>query len=65
MLYICITYIHVPTYINEYREGSHLPSLPCAFGALTLLVWQQEEHLARKKTVMRCWRGYMSGARCK
>jgi len=38
-----------------------------AFSALTLLVGQQEEHLAHKKVnrVMRCWRGYLSGAKCR
>ena len=37
-----------------------------AFIALTLLVGRQEGHPARKKTwVMRCWHGYLSGAKCK
>jgi len=37
-----------------------------AFSALTLLVGHQEEHTTCKKnSVMRCWRGYLSGARCK
>jgi len=35
------------------------------FSALTLLVLQQEEHLAGKNWVMRCWHGYLSGAKCK
>ena len=40
--------------------------LLCAFSALTLLVVPQEGHPACKKyVVMRCWRGYLSGARCK
>jgi len=38
---------------------SHTP----AFSALTLLVGRQEEHLACKNWVMRCWCGYLSGAR--
>jgi len=38
---------------------------PVAFSALTLLVGRQEEHLACKKWVTRCWHGYMSEARCK
>ena len=38
----------------------------CAFSALMLLVGQQEGHPACKKYgVMRWWRGYLSGARCK
>ena len=36
----------------------------CAFSALTLLVWRQEGHPACKKTEG-CWRGYLSGARCR
>ena len=36
-----------------------------AFSALTLLVVQQEEHPACKKIVVGCWRGYLSGARCR
>ena len=36
-----------------------------AFSALTLLVGHQEEHPVCKKLVMRCWHGYLSGARCK
>jgi len=27
--------------------------------------WRQEEHLACKNWVVRCWHGYLSGARCK
>ena len=33
--------------------------------ALTLLVGCQEEHQACKNWVMRCWRGYLSGVRCR
>ena len=36
-----------------------------AFSVLTLLVGRQEEHPACKNWVMRCWCGYLSGARCK
>jgi len=36
-----------------------------AFSALTLLVGRQEGHPACKNWVLRCWRGYLSGARCK
>jgi len=35
------------------------------FSALTLLVGHQEKHLACKNWVMRCWCGYLSGARCR
>jgi len=37
----------------------------CAFSALTSLIEHQEEHLACKNWVMRCWCGYLSGARCR
>jgi len=40
----------------------------CAFIALTLLVWSQEEHPTCKNWVMRCWRcwcGFLPGARCR
>jgi len=33
--------------------------------ALTLLAGRQEEHPACKHRVMRCWCGYLSGARCR
>ena len=36
-----------------------------AFIALTLLVGRQEGHPACKNWVVRCWRGYLSGARCR
>jgi len=36
-----------------------------AFSALTLLVGWQEGHPACKNWVVRCWRGYLSGARCR
>jgi len=36
-----------------------------AFSALTLLGGRQEGHPACKKTVVRCWRGYLSGVRCR
>jgi len=37
----------------------------CDFSALTLLVGRQEGHSACKNWVVRYWRGYLSGARCK
>jgi len=53
--------------------ASLLPSATCypfikkvllfAFNALTLLVGRQEGHPACK--VVGCWRGYLSGARCR
>ena len=36
-----------------------------AFSALTLPVGRQEEHPTCKSWVMRCWCGYLSGARCR
>ena len=36
-----------------------------AFSALTLLVGRQEGHPACKNWAVRCWRGYLSGARCR
>jgi len=36
-----------------------------AFSALTMLVGRQEGHPACKNWVVGCWRGYLSGARCK
>ena len=35
------------------------------FSALTLLVGRQEGHPACKKLRVGCWRGYLSGARCR
>ena len=43
----------------------HCSSSKTAFTALTLLVGRQEEHPACKNWVMRCWCGYLSGARCR
>jgi len=37
----------------------------CAFSALTLLVGRQEGHPACKTLSGGCWRGYLSGARCR
>ena len=36
-----------------------------AFIALSLLVGRQEGHPACKNRVLGCWRGYLSGARCR
>ena len=35
------------------------------FSALTLMVGWQEGHPACKNCVVGCWRGYLSGARCR
>ena len=45
---------------NFYNTGKNT-----AFSALTLLVGRQEQHPACKHWVMRCWYGYLSGARCR
>ena len=37
----------------------------CAFCALTLLVGWQEGHPACKSGVVGCWRGFLSGTRCR
>ena len=36
-----------------------------SFSALTLLLGHQQEHLVCRNWVMRCWCGYLSGARCR
>ena len=36
-----------------------------AFSALTLLIRRQEGHAACKNRVVGCWRGYLSGVRCR
>ena len=40
-------------------------TLGFAFSALKLLVGRQEGHPACKNRVVECWRGYLSGARCR
>jgi len=42
-----------------------VPSVLCAFSALTLLVGRQEGHSACKKLSGGYWHGYLSGARCR
>ena len=44
---------------------SSIKTVSCAFSALTLLVGRQEGHPACKKRVVGCWRGCLSGARCR
>ena len=53
-----------PMHIDSVSEYS-LYSGVDRFSALTLLVEHQEEHLARKHSVIGCWCGYLSGARCR
>ena len=48
-----------------YYSVYHLLLCYIAFSALTLLVGHQEERPACKNWVMRCWCGYLSGARCR
>jgi len=67
--------IHDPTRFADLSD--RLTALACpvffssvnavtvAFSALTLLVGWQEGHPACKNRVVRCWRGYLSGARCR
>ena len=43
----------------------YMSSVLFAFSALTLLVGQQEGHLACKNRVVGYWRGYLSGTRCR
>jgi len=52
--------------ISTSSEHFHLTSMQLfAFSALTLLVGWQEGHPACKNWVVGCWRGYLSGARCR
>jgi len=54
-----LTYLHTNFYTALY-------DLLVAFIALTLLVGRQEGHPAGKKLEWwGCWRGYLSGARCR
>jgi len=50
---------------DKYSPVYCRPSVLFAFSALTLLVGRQEGHPACKKRVVGCWRGYLSGARCR
>jgi len=36
-----------------------------SFTVIDIIGWWQEEHLAHKNWVMKCWCGYLSGAKCK
>jgi len=48
-------------------EADYLTALVLeySFGALTLLVGARKSNRPVKNWVMRCWRGYLSRARCK
>ena len=50
---------------RAHATGRHWYLLYFAFSALTLLVGRQEGHPACKNWVVECWRGYLSGARCR
>ena len=51
---------------KELRQRLGIDDLALVFSALTLLVGRQEGHPACKKLgVVGCWRGYLSGARCR
>ena len=66
------TYLQSSIYSTKYQHNHHhhFPTIiqvnQKALSALTLLVERQEGHLAcKKKWVVGCWCGYLSGARCK
>ena len=65
----CCHYIpkphHLSPHLNPdwfYLSGT---GLSCSFSALTLLDGWQEGHRPVKNWVVGCWRGYLSGARCR
>ena len=51
--------------VAMWPETFLLASLGVAFSALTLLVGRQKGHPTCKNLVVGCWRGYLSGARCR
>ena len=55
------------TYIQNYTVFTqNLYTFPeCSFLQCFDMVGRQEEHLACKSWVMRCWCGYLSAARCR
>ena len=59
-LSVCLSVCHKPVLFTYLLGIIYL-----AFSALTLLVERQGEHPACKNWVMRCWCGYLSGARCR
>ena len=58
-----------PSVAQPEISGGNLYSprikLEFAFSALTLLVGRQEGHPTCKNRAVGCWRGYLSGARCR
>ena len=63
IIYVFV-YLHTHPF-NGPLSGTTRVSLFCAFSALALFVGRQEGHPARKNRVVGCWRGYLSGARCR
>jgi len=53
------------TKLLNTKESKSLVFVSATFSALTLLVGHEEEHPACKYSVVRCWCGYLSGARCR
>jgi len=53
------------THAAAARFSLHLLTLVSTFSALMLSVGRQEGHPACKNRVVGCWRGYLSGARCR
>ena len=53
------------TKLLNTKESKSLVFVNATFSALTLLVGHEEEHPACKYSVVRCWCGYLSGARCR
>jgi len=62
LLHLCPNKPHDSSYSNFILNITHNFH---AFSALTLLVGQQEGHLACKNWVVGCWRGYLTGVRCR
>jgi len=53
------------SYVCSIVDNSICCNSVFAFSALTLLVGRQEGHPACEKLSGGCWRGYLSGARCR
>ena len=52
-------------YMHHLEKMHQKRYINIAFSALTLLVGRQEGHPACKNRLVGCWRGYLSGARCR
>ena len=61
----CRSAVPAPKYLPDSVPSPLHPLFLIAFSALTLLDGRQEEHLVCKNSVMRCWCGYLCGARCR